>query len=98
MVRVIIICLILLISLAGYGQRYKSILVADETTIKQLKYSFIVNTTNDSIFKLIQQRFNVNATDYYRKKRKSFKTPYFDYTIRFRQTQLTEVEQYLKSL
>ena len=91
-------CLILLMSLAGFGQRYKSILVADETTIKQLKYSFIVNTCNDSIFKLIQQRFNVNVADYYRKKRKSFKTPYFDYTIRFRQTQLTEVEQYLKSL
>jgi len=91
-------CLILLMSLSGFSQRYKSILVADETTIKQLKYSFIVNTCNDSIFNLIQTRFNVNVTDYYRKKRKSFKTPYFDYTIRFRQTQLTEVEQYLKSL
>jgi len=91
-------CLILLMSLAGFGQRYKSRLVADETTIKQLKYSFIVNTCNDTIFKLIQTRFNVNVTDYYRKKRKSFKTSYFDYTIRFRQTQLTEVEQYLKAL
>ena len=91
-------CLILLMSLAGFGQRYKSRLVADETTIKQLRESFIVNTTNDSIFKLLQTRFTVRAVDYYRKKRKSFKTLYFDYTIRFRQTQLTEVEQYLKSL
>jgi len=91
-------CLILLLSLAGFGQRYKSRLVADETTIKQLRESFIVNTCNDSIFKLVQERFNVPSTDYYRNKRKSLKTAYFDYTIRLRQEQLTEVETFLKQL
>lgn len=91
-------CLILLFSLAGFGQRYKSRLVADETTLTELKYSFIVNTCNDSIFKLIQARFTFPSTDYYRKKRKKLKTPYFDYTIRFKKSQLTEVENYLKSL
>ena len=88
----------MLMSLAGFGQWYKSRLVADETLIKEYKHSFVVNTCNNAIFKLIQGRFNIKTSDYTTKKRYALRTPYLERNIRFKKHKLTEVETYLKAL
>lgn len=89
--------LFLLIGLAGMAQTKKR-LVADETTLTELKASIKIETSNATIFNKIWSKFKPTNKRYSVEVKQDRQGEYLQYTIPFKTEQRAEVETYLKSL
>lgn len=89
-----ITCFILLLSLAGLAQT-KRVLVADETELVQLKASFKIETSNETVFKLILSDLKEVVTKYTVTIKKDRSGAYNMYSIPFKQSDIEKVREFL---
>lgn len=90
-------CIILLLSLAGYAQTTKT-LVADETELVMLKSSFKIETSNETIFKLIEKEFNGLGFKYTATVKSDRSGLYRAYSVPFKMVDLDRVKEFIKKL
>lgn len=90
-------CIILLISLAGYSQTTKT-LVADETELVILKSSFKIETSNETIFKLIEKEFTGAGFKYTATVKHDRSGIYKSYSVPFKMTDIDRVKEFIKKL
>jgi len=90
-------CIILLLSLAGYAQTTKT-LVADETELVMLKSSFKIETSNETIFKLMEKEFNGIGFKYTATIKGDRAGLYRTYSIPFKMLDLDRVKNLLNRI
>ena len=88
--------LFLLIGFAGIAQTKK--LIADETTISQLKASVKVETSNETVFKLICASFKDEGFKYTATIKRDRTGLYTVYAIPFKNDQLPKVLQFFEKI
>lgn len=97
MKKLIITALIAIASFTVQAQT-KSKLVADETELVQLKTSFKVVTSNETIFSLLLKEFNVEVTKYTVEYKKDRQGRYKSYSVPFKPELLERLNQFFNKL